>query len=132
MLALADATCDRWDLHLRDAGWVAVTNRRVLIAKQDSLSRSGAIDIEFNLDDIRYVRRPERSNKPPVLDIITTETNLTLKFESWAKAGAHRDSAERFGELLASFMQLPASEVPTVQVPELTVRGAEVPPSLEA
>lgn len=131
VLALADATCDRWDLHVRDAGWVAVTNRRVLIAKQDSLRRLGAIDIELALDEIRYVRRPDRSDKAPVLDIITTETNLTLKFHSWAKSGAHRTAAERFGELLASFMQLPASEVPRVQIPELAVRGTEGPHALE-
>ncbi|GAA2617329.1 hypothetical protein GCM10010399_55400 [Dactylosporangium fulvum] len=130
VLALADATCDRWGLHLRDAGWVAVTNQRVLIAKQDSLRRLGTIDIELDLDDIRYVRRPDRSDKAPVLDIITTETNLTLKFHSWAKSGVHRTAAERFGELLASFMQLPASEVPTVQIPELTVRDAEGPHAL--
>ena len=125
VLALADATCDRWNLHLRDDGWVAVTDQRVLITKQDSLRRLGTIDIELALDDIRYVRRPDPGDKAPVLDIITKDANLTLKFESWAKSGDHRTAADRFGELVASFMQLPAAEVPTVKIPELTDRDAK-------
>ena len=130
LLALADATCDRWDLHVRDAGWVAVTDRRVLITKQDSMRRLGAIDIEFPLGDLRYVRRPNRSDKAPVLEVVTRDMNLTLKFHSWSRSGVQRTAAERFGELLASFMQLPASEVPVLQIPELTALGTENPPAL--
>lgn len=122
VLALADASCDRWDLHVRDAGWIAITDRRLLITKQDSLRRLGAIDIELDLDDLRYVRRHDRSDKAPVLDVITRESSLTLKFHSWARSGEHRAEAQRLGELLASFMQLPAAEVPTVSIPELNAR----------
>ena len=105
--------------------------RRLLIAKQDSLRRQGEIDIELQLDEIRYVRRPERKDRTPVLDIITKESDLTLKFYSWARDGVHRTEAERFGEIVASFMQLPASEVPQVQIPELAAQKAEEPPALE-
>jgi hypothetical protein len=132
VLALADVSCDRWDLHFRDAGWAAITNRRVLITKQDSLRRLGVIDIQLNIDDIRYVRRPDRSDKAPAVDVITKDTSLALKFHSWAKSGAHRAEAERFGELLASFMQLPASEVPTVRIPELDAAGEQLPRAIEA
>lgn len=126
VLALAEASCDRWDWNFRDSGWVAVTDQRVLITKQDSLRRVGAIDIALDLDDLRYVRRPHTPrDKSPTLDVITKETSLTLKFGSWAKDGEHRADTERFGELLASFMRLPPSEVPTV----LIAQGA---PALEA
>lgn len=123
VLALADASCDRWDLHVRDAGWVVITNRRVLITKQDSFRRRGVIDFQVSIDHIRYVRRPDRSDKALAVEIITKDTDVRLKFPSWAKSGAHVAEAERFGELLASFMHLPPSEVPTVQTPELEASG---------
>ncbi|GAA1243351.1 hypothetical protein [Oryzihumus leptocrescens] len=131
--ALADASCGRWDWDLRDAGWVAVTNHRLLITKQDSLRRLGAIEIAIDLEDIRYVRRPNNhGDKAPTLDVITKESNLTLKFESWSKTGARRASTERFGELLASYMQLPASEVPTLQIdqsPHAIEASGSTPPA---
>ncbi|MFI6678706.1 hypothetical protein [Kribbella sp. NPDC050470] len=77
------------------------------------------------------VRRPDRSDKAPAVDVITKDTSLTLKFHSWAKSGAQRAEAERFGELLASFMELPASEVPTVRTPELDT-GEQLPRAIEA
>ncbi|TFD48560.1 hypothetical protein E3T46_15105 [Cryobacterium sp. Hh11] len=55
VLALGDASCSRWNLPY--SGWVVVTDQRVLITKQDSLLRVGAIDTELVVDDIRYVRR---------------------------------------------------------------------------
>lgn len=114
VLALADASCDRWNIPLLDGGWVAVTDRRILVTKQDSLRRVGAIDIELDVDDIRYVRRPARGDKAPVVDVITKDADLTLQFPAWSKAGDLRSQADRMGELVASFMHLPESEVPTV------------------
>jgi hypothetical protein len=112
VLALADASCDRWNVPGLGAGWVAVTDRRVLVTKQDSFKRVGAIDIELDVEDIRCVRRPDREGKAPTVDVITKDTDLTLRFASWSKGGNARDSADRMGELVASFMHLPASEVP--------------------
>jgi len=114
ILALADASCSRWDWNLRDAGWVAVTNQRVLITKQDSMRRVGGVDISVPLEEVRYVRRPNWADKAPTLDVITTDSNLTLKFDAWAKSAHHRADTERFCELVASFMHLPPAEVPTV------------------
>jgi hypothetical protein len=119
VFALADASCDRWNIPLLGAGWVAVTDRRVLVTKQESLRRVGAIDIELDIHDIRYVRRPDRRDKAPVVDVITKDANLTLQFPAWSKTGESRADAERLGELVASFMNLPESEVPTVQIREI-------------
>lgn len=132
VLAMADASCSRWNLPLLDAGWIAITDRRVLVTKQDSLRRVGAIDIELNIDDIRYVRTPDRAGKAPVVDVITQDTDLTLHFPAWAKNAPSRADAQRFGELLASYMHLPASEVPTVNSPELRATDDQPARSLDA
>ncbi|WP_337001067.1 MULTISPECIES: hypothetical protein [unclassified Microbacterium] len=112
VLALADASCDRWNVPMLGAGWVAVTDRRILVTKQDSLRRVGAIDIELDVDDIRYVRMPDRIDKPLVVDVVTRTADLTLQFPGWSKSGEARTEAERMGELVASFMHLPGAEVP--------------------
>ncbi|TFD48559.1 hypothetical protein E3T46_15100 [Cryobacterium sp. Hh11] len=44
---------------------------------------------------------------------------LTSKFPSWSKTGQSRTDAQRLGELVASFMRLPDSEVPKVERREL-------------
>jgi hypothetical protein len=119
VLALADASCDRWNVPLLGAGWVAVTDRRILVTKQDSLRRVGAIDIELDVDDIRYVRRPDRPDKAPVVDVVTKDADLTLRFPAWSKSGEAREEADRMAELVASFMHLPASEVPAAPALEV-------------
>lgn len=119
VLALADASCDRWNIPLRDAGWIAVTDRRVLVTKQESLRRLGAIDIELSVEDIRYVRRPDRGDKAPIVEVITKDFDLTVQFPGWTRQGDPRENADRFAELVASFMNLPAAEVPESQVREL-------------
>lgn len=125
MLALADASCDRWKF--LGGGWVAITDRRLLITKQDSLRQVGGIDISIGTGDIRYVRRHNPVNKPPVVDVITKNTSLTLHFPAWAKNDGARRDAGRLGELLASYMNLPESEVPTVRPLELTsVAGEQI------
>jgi len=129
VLALADASCDRWNVPGLGAGWVAVTDRRVLITKQESLKRVGAIDIELDVEDIRYVRRRDRGDKAPTVDIITKGFDLTLRFASWSKSGDPRVSADRMAELVASFMHLPASEVP-MRVPEPAVAVSELASSI--
>lgn len=122
VLALADASCDRWKTPGFTAGWVAVTDRRLLITKQDSLRRVGAVDIALNVDDIRYVRRPYRGDKPPTVDVITKNSNLTMKFSSWAKNGEAREAAVRMAELVASFMRLPNLRCRRSEFPILSMR----------
>jgi hypothetical protein len=117
VLALGDAQSDRWKI--LGSAWVVITNRRLLVTRQDSLRQVGAIDISIGTRDIRYVRRHSPANKAPSLDVITRNSSLTLQFPAWAKTGSARQDAGRLGELLASFMNLPDSEVPTVEPPEL-------------
>ncbi|WP_105034774.1 hypothetical protein [Cryobacterium aureum] len=119
VLALGDASCSRWNLPFLDSGWVVVTDQRVLITKQDSLRRVGAIDTELAVDDIRYVRRSDQSDKATTVEVITKDITLTLKFPSWSKTGQSRTDAQRLGALVASYMRLPDSEVPKVERREL-------------
>lgn len=133
LLGIADASLDQsawgvWSWPGRDAGWVAVTDRRVLIAKQDAFRRLGAIDRSVALDDIRYVRLRDRDNNGPHVDVVTKEANLTLEFAGWAKEGTSRSQVGQFGELLASFMRLPATEIPSVRIPELEESPAKALP----
>lgn len=116
VLALADVSFDRITLPRLSDGWVAVTDRRLLLTKQDSLRRVGAIDSEVSLADIRYVRRSSAPERPPLVEVITKDADITLRFPAWAKAGASRQTAMEFGELIASFMNLPAKEVPEVHM----------------
>lgn len=119
VLALADVSFDRITLPRLSDGWVAVTDRRLLLTKQDSLRRVGAIDSELSLANIRYVRRPDSPERPPVVEIITKDADVTLRFPAWAKTGAARRSAVDFGELIASFMNLPVEEIPAFSVLEI-------------
>lgn len=112
VLALADASSDRITVPRLSDGWVAVTDRRILITKQDSLRRTGAIDSAINVSDIRYVRRSDDPGRAPVVEIITKHADMTVRFAAWAKSGASRAAAQQFGELVASFMNLPEAEVP--------------------
>lgn len=59
-------------------GGSPIANRRVLIAKQESLRRMGAIGIQLDIDDFRYVCWPDRGDRAPIVDIITSEASHTL------------------------------------------------------
>lgn len=125
VLALADVSFDRITLPRLSDGWVAVTDRRLLLTKQDSLKRVGAIDSEVSLADVRYVRRSSAPERPPVVEVITKHGEITLRFPAWAKAGALRRTAVEFGELIASFMSLPAEEVPEVHLVTVSAKTGE-------
>jgi hypothetical protein len=125
VLALADVSFDRITLPRLSDGWVAVTDRRLLLTKQDSLRRVGAVDSEVSLANIRYVRRSSAPERPPVVEVITRDGDVTLRFPAWAKAGTLRRTAVEFGELVASFMNLPAEEVPEVHLATVSAQTGE-------
>jgi hypothetical protein len=131
VLALADASYDRITLPRLSDGWVVVTDRRILITKQDSLRRVGGIDIELKVADVRYVRRPDTGSKPPLLDIITKDSDITLRFAPWSRTGNPREQAQRFSELVASFMNLPREEVPEINAAAIAPLASEAASELE-
>lgn len=131
VLALADASSDRITVPRLSDGWVVLTDRRLLITKQDSMRRTGGIDSSIPVADIRYVRRSDEPGRAPVVEVITKHADVTVRFAGWARSGQARESAQEFSDLVASFMNLPVAEVPqrAVKVPALgqqTTSGSEV------
>src|SRR4051812_49189687 len=69
VLALADALLDRrWD----NAGFLAVTDRRVLVMSQNDLKRHGTVEQTFRAD-ILVVFFERSADKSPVNDVITRD-----------------------------------------------------------
>lgn len=123
VLALADATQDGRVRPIRDPGWVAVTDRRFLLMKQEDLRRYGSIADEQPLLSIRYVRTKIEARGGPEIDVITKDKDFTLRFGSWAAEEAHQPEVKALGALLGHFMNLPVDELPTFEVEELVERG---------
>ena len=122
LLALADALLDRrWD----NDGFLAVTDRRVLVMNQHDLKRHGTVEQTFDRADFRFVRLFEGSgDKSPVIDVITRDENLRYFFGRDEPAPS---SSGRLSDLLANTMHIPEDEVP---LDPLT--AGEVTPEIEA
>ncbi|KRF29486.1 hypothetical protein [Phycicoccus sp. Soil802] len=108
---------NNWAWKLQDDWLVAaVTNERVIVAKQKDLDASGEVAGEIPLDSVRYVRYEPGTGKPNRSDarigIATADRDLNLKFAEWATAGTDRRQVDTFALLLRSQMRLPAEEVP--------------------
>lgn len=123
VLALADATQDGRVRPIRDPGWIAVTDQRVLIMKQDELRRYGSIADEQPLTTIRYVRTKVDARGGPEIDVITKDKDFTLRFGSWAAEETHQQEVKSLGALLGHFMNLPPDELPTSEAEKLVERG---------
>lgn len=116
LAALASAWTSSWSA----SRWIAVTDKRVLFMNPDDFRRYAAIDWQMSVQDIRFVRVRDRGkDKGPGIDLISKDKDITLEFRSWAKDGERARQAQRFGEVLATFMNLPPDEVPTTGVREL-------------
>ena len=107
VLAFADVNLNRI---IGDNGYLGVTPDSVFFAPQGDLRRQGAIEREFPLADIRYVRFTEQGKGSPVLDVITKDENFTFTFDDWAHAGPGLQRARRLADILASAMNLPDDE----------------------
>ncbi|RZS64529.1 hypothetical protein EV187_2916 [Agromyces ramosus] len=107
LLAIADVNIDRL---VGENAYLGVTPERFFISAQNAVRKQGAIEREFPLSDVRYVRFRERDKRGPVLDIITMEENIRLTFDDWAGNGQGLEDASRLGNLLAAAMDLPESE----------------------
>lgn len=107
LLALADVNLERL---VGANAYLGITRDRVFISEQGALRKQGAVEREFPLADIRYVRFTERAGQSPVLDVITKDENIRLTFDGWATKRAGLEGARRLGNLLAAAMDLPDEE----------------------
>ncbi|MGZ0713117.1 hypothetical protein ACWPKO_32755 (plasmid) [Coraliomargarita sp. W4R53] len=107
LLAIADVNFDRL---VDNNAYLGVTPERIFLSAQNAIRKQGLIEREVPLSEIRYVRFREREKQSPVLDIITTDENIRLTFDSWAVNGQGLDNARRLSNLLAAAMNLPESE----------------------
>lgn len=87
---------------------VAVTDRRVMIAKSKVLSEQGEISQDIPIDQVRYVRlvTARDENERPAIDLITRDDNIRWVFH------ADTDSAQvgALAALLAESMAIPEVE----------------------
>ncbi|MFC6706676.1 hypothetical protein [Flexivirga alba] len=110
---------DAWAWKLQNDWLVlAVTNERVVVAKQKMFYARGEIVDDIPLSDLRYVRYEPGSGKPnrseARMDITTAKGDLKLKFADWAAEGRSRKELDSLALLLQSQMTLPATEVPGI------------------
>lgn len=113
---------DLWSWNLqRDWLVVAVTDDRVIVAKQKLLQNKGEIAGDIPLGDLRFVRYQPGSGKPDASDarmeVTTAERDLKLRFADWATDGDRRAQVDSFALLLQSQMRLPEAEVPQSPIP---------------
>ena len=118
-LTTAKAEVDSID----DWSYIAVTDRRLLVADRDALKRRGEVGVKISLDDVRYVRfepSSESSKARSSLDVITPALDGKFRFGAWAGEGGKAEEVEKIARLLRSRMHLPPEEVPTspLGVPE--------------
>jgi hypothetical protein len=133
MLALANAQDQSsgrsvWEWNLQDAHlWIAVTNERILIAKDKDLVASGEIVGAIPVDAVRYVRyragEPKKVNAR--LDIVTKDRDLNLRFGGWGGQPDSREHVDRFAQHVTSLMSLPKEEVPASPIAEPEEPGVE-------
>lgn len=127
LLGAAEVTSNLWRWDARDAGWLVVTDQRVLLTKQHALREVGSIEREIPVEDLRYVRLVPERDKGARIFIATRADSHEVQFGSWTKEPGPREEAERFTQLLASFMAIPDSEVPRRE--DLVDMPAVPPPS---
>lgn len=109
LLALADSYPNNWLVN--NNGFVAVTDRRVLVMNQGDLLKKGLIEHEFPLSDVRYVRytRATTSN-PPNIAVFTPLWNHQLNFSGWAKAPNDQTAIDGLAQLLVDAADVPSDE----------------------
>lgn len=93
---------ERW------ATLVAVTNRRILVARASDFRREGRFGKQTSLDDVRYIRaRTSRSiNGRAELDITTREVDLRWGF----RTDTDIEQIDALAAVLAEAMSIPQSE----------------------
>lgn len=92
---------------------LVVTSQRVLLIDDAKMREGKPTETAFRLDEIRHVRVHEAEGKPVRVDIATPAWDHQITFDTPTKAGEERQVALQIGQLLASYMHVPATEVPT-------------------
>lgn len=111
VLGIAECRAGSGILDVMDAGWVLVTDQRVLFAKQDDFKKYAAVERSLLCDQIRYVRLRERSGRQGrQIDIALRDEDLTLKFSRWATSDEWSAQVEEFADLLKAMMNIPEAE----------------------
>lgn len=108
LIVLADARLQGWRF---DSGYVAVTDRRLLLMKRDDIIDKGLLNHEVLLSDVRYVRYTRASrNDPPSISVFTPAEDLQLDFGSWAKSGTDQAAIDELAQILTDAMNMPEPE----------------------
>ena len=87
---------------------VAVTDRRIIMAKAKSLRQEGAIGQNIPIDLVRYVRAvtTEDGRVSSAIDLITRDENIRWHF----RAETDRTEVDAFAAVLAESMMIPDAE----------------------
>ena len=118
MVAAAACNLAGWELGNKESAWLVITSDRVLALRQDDFRRFAAIEREFPISDVRFVRLTERGrDRGPALELVMRESTLSAKFYEWAGKGEQRDQVEALTDVLRTVMHIPESELRNVSLP---------------
>ncbi|MEV3921120.1 hypothetical protein [Actinomadura coerulea] len=99
---IAAATIDKAAKNL-----VAVTDRRIIMARTNAFRKQGQIDQDISIDQVRYVRAATQDgNGRSAIDIITPDENIRLIFQ----ADIEKTQVDALASVLAESMTIPDAE----------------------
>ncbi|WP_446664142.1 hypothetical protein [Flexivirga sp. B27] len=94
--------------------YLAVTGERLLVGRASDIDRNGEPWHIMRTRDVRYVKSSANEKWSEItLDVYLPDDELHLKFDVPTDSGTARSDMEQLIQLLRSFMNLPAAEVPT-------------------
>lgn len=101
--------------------YLAATTDRLLVGRTSDVDRHGGPWQAFPAGDVRYVKSVADEKWSEVaLDVYMPEDELHLKLDVPTDADTARPDAEKFIQLLRSFMNLPSEEVPASPLEPVT------------
>ncbi|WEV78808.1 hypothetical protein O9K63_03155 [Janibacter cremeus] len=111
VLGIAECRDGSWGWDPVDAGWILVTDTRILLAKQDEFRKYAQVRRSLANAEVRYVRLREASGRQgPQIDITLRDEDLTLKFPRWAAEEGSQHQVGAFADLLKAMMHIPEAE----------------------
>ena len=122
--AILDAAKDRWAAatdRTRPMSLVAVTDRRIITARTNTLLQQGQLQQNIPLDQVRYVRPPGDAGDRATIDVITRDENLRWAFHPDCEDNA----ADELRALIAESMSIPDSERDELRRGRLTLTAGD-------